>query len=88
MKTTSAHKLLLLTRAFKKGETARIIVAGVPGEFEVKAMNNLKHTMEFKLNRGSGFLVVDMDDVVAVRFFTLPEKPAPDDDTPFEVHVD
>jgi hypothetical protein len=88
VKTAAAHKLKLLRWAFKAEHVAYVTIDGMAGEHAVKAMRNHQHSIDFTLDRGRGFLVVDPDHIRAVRFHQIPEKPAPEDESQFESHID
>lgn len=86
MKTSTNKKLALLREALTQGIPSFVRMRGEPREYTVHSIGaNWGHTATLTTPRG--VLVIDPDDIGTVRLLRQPEKPQPEDESQFEMHV-
>lgn len=67
MKTTTAEKLSLMKAEFKAKRSVHIRLDGLTEEFIVKDVRQRQTNVELLLDRRGGRLIVDPDDIRAIR---------------------
>jgi hypothetical protein len=67
MKTATTEKLNLAKKEIQAGRAVMVRISGLAEEFTVTEITQRSLTVEFQLDRNNGRLLVDPDDIRAIR---------------------
>jgi hypothetical protein len=69
MKTTSTEKLSIIKAEIKAKRAVMVRIAGLAEEFIVQDIRSKQTLVELMLDKNNGRLLVDPDDIRAIRLF-------------------
>lgn len=73
MRTSTTYKLQVISAAIKADMHAGVLIRGMTEFVTVQSFINRHHSVELTLiSRSGGILIIDPDDIVAVKVFKMP----------------